>query len=433
MINKYQDSQQLEDVFNCAAIGIARVALDGKWLSVNPQFCDIVGYSREELTKLTFRDFTHPDDLEQDFDLLDQFIRGERKTNRMEKRLFRKNGEIVWINKTNSMVCDKKNNPKYFISIIEDITQHKNIQLELKKEKVFTERTINSSLAGIYIFNLSSGVNEFINNTYTDITGYTIDDLNQMSAEQFARLFHEEERDAVFKHIAKVTNTSNDSFFEIEYRFRKKDGDWVWCLSRDRAFNWTKEHRVESFIGTFMDITASKKNQTELDRLSRIDYLTGLSNRKNFSQTVNREFKRCKRYNRGLSIAMIDLDNFKLVNDQFGHQVGDDSLVLIADSVKASVREIDLAARYGGDEFIIMLAETTPEQALETVKRIQKNLQSQQKNKPNSPCITISIGIASLTDETVSVEQLIGLADSALLNNKKLGKNTIQVNKGQGL
>ena len=116
--------------FDQAAVGICHVGLDGSWLRVNRRCCEIIGYSEQELLKLTFADVTHPDDVDADWALVNSLIRGDRQTYSMEKRYRSKPGAIVWVNLTVSMVRTEGGEPDYFISVIEDITARKKLEAE---------------------------------------------------------------------------------------------------------------------------------------------------------------------------------------------------------------------------------------------------------------------------------------------------------------
>ncbi|MHB8793452.1 MAG: PAS domain S-box protein [Thermoleophilia bacterium] len=125
-------------VFEQAAIGIARMGIDGRWLEVNQKFCEIVGYTREELMELTFQDITHPDDLENDQEYVRRLISGEIDNYTMEKRYVRKDGSEIWINVTGSGVRKPSGEPEYFITTIEDMSEKKRAQTELiQMSKVF--------------------------------------------------------------------------------------------------------------------------------------------------------------------------------------------------------------------------------------------------------------------------------------------------------
>jgi diguanylate cyclase (GGDEF)-like protein len=116
--------------FEQAAVGIAHVSPDGTWLNANQRCVEIVGYSKAELLQMTFADITHPDDLEADWALVHDLLRGQRSTYSMEKRYLAKNGTIVWVNLTVSMVRNTNGSPAYFIAVIEDITRRKNAEFE---------------------------------------------------------------------------------------------------------------------------------------------------------------------------------------------------------------------------------------------------------------------------------------------------------------
>jgi len=119
--------------FEQVAVGIAHVSLDGKFLRVNQKFCDITGYTEDEMLSLTFQDITHPDDLDGDLRHVQQVLTGQLENYSMDKRYFRKGGSIIWINLTVSLLFDKGGNPQYFVSVIKDISDRKQAEGELKK------------------------------------------------------------------------------------------------------------------------------------------------------------------------------------------------------------------------------------------------------------------------------------------------------------
>jgi PleD family two-component response regulator len=131
-----------------------------------------------------------------------------------------------------------------------------------------------------------------------------------------------------------VVNALDESYFEIEYLFKKKTGDWVWCLSREKIFTWDVNNQAESFIGTFIDITRIKNLELELKSQARLDYLTGVDNRRSLNDKLNQEFNRSQRYKSSFSLLIIDIDNFKAINDTYGHSIGDDFLVHLSTHIK---------------------------------------------------------------------------------------------------
>ncbi|MEK6663055.1 MAG: EAL domain-containing protein [Pseudomonadota bacterium] len=126
-----ESEERFRATFSQAAVGIAQVAPDGRWLRVNQRLCDIVGYSEAELLGKTFQDITYPDDLDTDLEYVRQMLAGEIRTFTMEKRYIRKDGALVWINLTVSLVRAADGSPKYFISVIEDISRRKVTEAQL--------------------------------------------------------------------------------------------------------------------------------------------------------------------------------------------------------------------------------------------------------------------------------------------------------------
>ncbi len=127
-----ESEQRFRSAFHQAAVGIAHVAIDGRWLLVNQRLCDIVGYTLEELQLLTFQDITHPDDLEADLKYVEEILANRIQTYSMEKRFFRKDNSIVWVNLTVALMRESSTEPKYFISVIEDISERKHSQEQIK-------------------------------------------------------------------------------------------------------------------------------------------------------------------------------------------------------------------------------------------------------------------------------------------------------------
>ena len=151
--NKIEESEEMfSATFEQAAVGIAHVAPDGRWLRVNRKLCDIVGYSRDELMKLTFQEITHPEDLEADLASVKQILAGEIHTYSMEKRYVRKDGSIVWINLTRSLVRKPSGEPKYFVAFIEDITERKQMEVSLQKNEQVLRLFVEHSPAAIAMF-----------------------------------------------------------------------------------------------------------------------------------------------------------------------------------------------------------------------------------------------------------------------------------------
>jgi len=167
-----------------------------------------------------------------------------------------------------------------------------------------------------------------------------------------------------------------------------------------------------------------QKALEQAQRMARHDPLTGLANRSAFYEQVAGELVRCQRYRHPFTIAYIDCDNFKAINDRLGHQTGDALLGTVASVLQRSVRTSDIVARLGGDEFIIGFVETGIDVALNTVQRMRQSL-SDAMHQQHWP-VTFSIGVAAFTSPPTSVDVLIQYADQLMYAAKQSGKNAVR-------
>ena len=163
--------------------------------------------------------------------------------------------------------------------------------------------------------------------------------------------------------------------------------------------------------------------------LSITDPLTGLYNRRYFIEQIELEFKRSKRYSRDLSLMMLDIDHFKLVNDNYGHQIGDIVLRKISSVIINLLRDSDLAFRYGGEEFMIILPETKSEDAINVAERMKQEIMNTQHNYSSiNFTVTASFGIVSIKDmidKFETIDDIIKKVDDNLYKAKNSGRNTI--------
>lgn len=175
------------------------------------------------------------------------------------------------------------------------------------------------------------------------------------------------------------------------------------------------------------EILIEERNQ--LERLAMIDFLTDTYNHRYFSARLEEEFNRAIRYNLSLSCILLDIDDFKWVNDTYGHRRGDTILREVASVVKGAIRKTDFLARYGGEEFVILLPQTDLSGAFREGERIRQVVRSHSYGETNqAKRITLSIGVATFPDKTIAtIDDLIRAADAALYQAKRFGKDRTEV------
>lgn len=216
---------------------------------------------------------------------------------------------------------------------------------------------------------------------------------------------------------------------------------------RETLFNDTKSSRVQSLeiyhrtemarreaeiyqlrnIELEREIAQRKKTEELLAHQARTDGLTGIANRRHFLNVARHEIAHAQSQGNALALALIDLDHFKQINDQYGHAVGDQALIAFTQTVQKNARTIDLFARLGGDEFALLFPMTTDEQAHHVLERIVQELSAYPVTSGSAQiCITLSGGIAGLIAPEETVESLMSRADNALYRAKEAGRRQIQ-------
>jgi len=182
--------------------------------------------------------------------------------------------------------------------------------------------------------------------------------------------------------------------------------------------------RFGFFVVSVYILSALRDSLMEETYAARTDFLTGIPNRRHFFELARTEIRRSSRYRHPFIVAYLDIDDFKRINDRFGHGAGDAILQSVAQNIRRSLREVDVVARLGGDEFAILLPETGPKSAQEVMRKVKANL-NQVIRQINCP-VTFSIGTVTYTDPPESVEEMIRKADVLMYQVKSNGKNTVK-------
>ncbi|MCJ2166107.1 MULTISPECIES: GGDEF domain-containing protein [unclassified Pseudodesulfovibrio] len=165
---------------------------------------------------------------------------------------------------------------------------------------------------------------------------------------------------------------------------------------------------------------------TELKHKAETDVLTGILNRRRVMELGEREFRAAKRYDHACSLLLIDVDHFKKINDSLGHAAGDDVLVSIAKRCVATLRQVDIFGRVGGEEFALFMPHSTKNQAIQAAERLRKSIgDSPFTTGENALTVTISIGVAEMTPEMDTLDALFRQADNALYEAKRRGRNSV--------
>jgi len=239
-----------------------------------------------------------------------------------------------------------------------------------------------------------------------------------------------DEHDAEADARREMAHASAAGWCQTEALARRKTGERYWADSVTSVVH-DGEGRPCGYTRITRDMTERKLREDELKRFASTDYLTGVLNRRAFFESAEAELRRWHRYRGELSVAVLDADRFKLVNDAHGHGVGDEVLRHIADVATELARETDLVARFGGEEFVVLL----PHTSLDGAKVFGERLRTAVEGRPARTSagdvpVTVSVGVASMRDEDVDVAAMIDRADHALYAAKQNGRNRVEAAEG---
>lgn len=217
------------------------------------------------------------------------------------------------------------------------------------------------------------------------------------------------------------------SWMTVPLRIR---GEVFGCLNLDshtkNSFHESDAASAQAFADHAAVAIDNARLFGEVQRLAITDELTGIANRRQLFELGKREVVRARRFGRPLSAMMFDVDNFKEINDRYGHAIGDQVLRVIIQRGSKSIREIDIFGRYGGDEFAIILPETNLSTAVNVAERLLKSVEAVTVTTDRGAItVTISIGISSFDEKTVDLAQLLDSADAGMIYAKQIGKNCI--------
>jgi diguanylate cyclase (GGDEF)-like protein/PAS domain S-box-containing protein len=258
----------------------------------------------------------------------------------------------------------------------------------------------------------TDGLCNYFNATWLKFTGKM---MSEEIGNGWATGVHPEDFDRCLKIY--LDNFAQKTPFEMEYRLKRHDGIYRWINDRGAPVILS-DGSFAGFIGSCVDVTDKIEGQLMRD-LAQRDGLTGVYNRQHFERLGNAEFIRSKRFNTALTLVMIDIDDFKNINDTYGHIAGDAVLKQVAKSISDTIRELDVFARFGGDEFVLLMPNTTMTDAQILIDRLDKTLKALSVRFENDLIsVSATFGITQL-DQEEKFEKVLVAADKRLYEKKR--------------
>ncbi|MEJ2528786.1 MAG: diguanylate cyclase, partial [Gammaproteobacteria bacterium] len=340
----------------------------------------ISGYTRDEvLGNPNIWEWLYPDQIyraevtQTAIDILNQ----GNEVEGFETSIRTKGGEDKIISWNSRRFFDEQGKIVGSIAIGQDITARKQVEHTLvERERQLATLLANLPGMAYRCLNDEHWTMKFVSDGCQLLTGYAPADLLDNRNLSYASIIHEDDRLHVMSEVQQAL--AENRRFAVEYRIQRNDGQeaWVWEQGQE-VWAWKQGNDMwvdsnQYREGIIIDITKRKTMEHELELLATRDALTGLYNRRELGQQFREELIRAQRYDRPLSLLWIDVDHFKEINDRFGHRAGDEVLRQLGQLVESSVRTVDYAARYGGEELAVVLPEMEQTVAMEMAKRLRR-------------------------------------------------------------
>lgn len=407
--------QRFQAIFDEAPIGIAQTSLNNEILDCNRALQSLLRYREGELNKKLLKNFAYPDDINLDQFMLEKILAGKNDTYRVSKRYISKNGAIVWTNQSCSIVRDT--NYPFLINMIEDITERKLAEeARLEAEKKYRD-IFENAIEGIFQCT-PSGRYLSVNPAFVRMFGYDSEEqiLTQIT-DIGQQLYVVQKRRLEFLALLKMHSQVQN----FEYQARCQDGSVIWVNETVRVVR-DDIGQIRYYEGIVENVTKRKQVEEKLRYDATHDQLTGLLNRAAFTTMLTQAIEEQKHF----AVLFVDLDNFKVVNDYMGHLVGDKLLMEIAYRLNHYTGENTVVARFGGDEFALLLKNPRDLSTLEPlIEGIQERLSQPYtlKNETFNPTASIGIALNELNNlKYKSADEVLRDADTAMYVAKQEGR-----------
>jgi diguanylate cyclase (GGDEF)-like protein/PAS domain S-box-containing protein len=447
------------NLFDLAPVGYITISEKGLILEANLTAANLLGVARNTLIKHPLTNFIWPEDQDifylhckqlfkvrsvMDTSLLSEQVNAPQI---YELRLKHPDGAPFWARLTATAMQDADGAPACWL-VLNNISEIKQTEIELRETQVFNQKILGATPGLVYIYDLVAQQEIFINRPFAAMLGYSFDQEVRIGSVFLPTNIHPDDAHILQeKQKRAAAQAPEDNPFICEYRVQGANNDWHWIGTRETVFRFTPDGTPSQILGIAQDITERKLIEVELfqtkealetancelqraltseQQLARSDGLTGLYNYRHFHELAAHEFQTALRYQQPLTILMFDADGFKRINDTLGHIAGDQVLMKVAHIAAAQLRAVDVLARYGGDEFVVLLHQTTTQQALPIAERMRESVAALKiETDKVSLTVTLSIGIAEMQCDPPDecIEQVIQRADQALYMAKINGRN----------
>jgi len=364
-------------------------------------------------------DFVHLSNREQVMKRIQEAVHKGKKGDLVEGKFLTLEGDVIYAETASAPI--KEQGKTSIVVMFRDVTTKRRAEKALRESEERFRIIAEHSKDIIKILN-PTGKIIYASPSLEDILGHPI---RNAIGKSFLEYIHPEDAKEALTIIGKIKKSNK--YYEVEIRHVHQDGYAIWLHSHFTPV-FTSDGELEKIIVISSDITETKRKEEKLAKMAFYDYLTGLPNRRLFTERLNQAIITSERTGNLTALMVLDCDKFKQINDTLGHDIGDEVIKEFARRVRSSLRKKDTVSRMGGDEFAIVLPEIRNEnEVIEISKRILEVIREVMFLKGHQVCITASIGIALYPTYANHVDQLNKAADINLYHAKDCGGNTFSL------
>src|SRR5918993_4522434 len=407
-----------------AVVYIQEIGSPDSAMYMSPQIETLTGYSPEDCKDPDLRwRMVHPDDRER-MQTEDDRTYEPGEVVVTEYRVLHRDGRTLWVRNESLIIEDETSGSRYWQGFMTDITDRKLVEEALRRSEVNLAEAQRIARLGSWEWDLKTGEVWWSDEAYR-IFGFEPQQFSP-TLETVAELFHPEDRHLIGAEIDDAPH--KDEPYDFEHRIVRPDGKVLWVHRRGQVVRGDRGETLR-IIGTIRDITKQKALEERLQYQAFHAPLTDLPNRRLFIDRLKQALRRTRRQKeRKVAVLFMDLDNFKVVNDSLGHEVGDQLLVAVGQRLEGCLRRGYVVARFGGDEFTVLLEGVSDARhAEEAAERITRELSAPFSIEGHLVFVTTSIGIVLSDAVGGGSEDLLRAADIGLYRAKDKGKARYEV------
>lgn len=421
-IKLMENEALLQAVFDQAPIGISIAGRDEKLYSpvipgasINQAYMDILGRTKEELALLHWTDITHPEDLAADAAQLKRLQSGQIDHYRMEKRYFKPDGSMIWVDFAASTLKNRANADVLHLCLLEDITKRKTLEQSLR-ESERSKSVLLSHLPGLAYrcLNDPQWTMKYVSDGCFALTGYYAENLVDNRDLSYNDLIAPAYRAALYEKWQQVIAQRGN--FRHEYEITTASGQTKWVLEMGQPI-FDASGQLEALEGVVFDITEQKQREQQLLFMSEHDETTKLYNLLFFD-------KACRRYNLEhtypITVVQADVDGLRLINNAFGIEEGNALLARVAHLLAKNCAENVVLARTGDDDFSLLMPNASAETAEAFIRRATADIDAENRREGAPYPVSLSFGYATRQTPTEEIGVMLKTAFSSLQNQKIL-------------